>query len=218
MPDCVRFYEGDIRDKNFLDKLFEIEKIEAVVHFAANALVGESMVDPLKYYDNNVYGTMVVLKSMVEHKIGKIVFSSSSAVYGEPKTLPILETDLPEPTNTYGESKFAMEKMTKWVSKIHGLKYVALRYFNACGASPGGEIGEDHKPETHIMPLVIQTALGQRDFVSILGTDYPTKDGTCVRDYIHVADLARAHVLALEYLNKGNESDVFNLGNGAVTA
>ena len=215
VPDCVKFYEGDIRDKNFLDKLFEIEKIEAVVHFAANALVGESMVDPLKYYDNNVYGTMVVLKSMVEHKIGKIVFSSSAAVYGEPNTLPILETDLPEPTNTYGESKLAMEKMIKWVSKIHGLKYVALRYFNACGASPAGEIGEDHKPETHIMPLVIQTALGQRDFVSILGTDYPTKDGTCVRDYIHVADLARAHVLALEYLNKGNESDVFNLGNGS---
>ena len=215
VPDCVKFYEGDIRDKNFLDKLFEAEKIDAVVHFAANALVGESMVDPLKYYDNNVYGTLELLKSMVEHKIGKIVFSSSSAVYGEPKNLPIPETDPTEPTNTYGESKLAMEKMIKWVSKIHGLKYVALRYFNACGASPDGEIGEHHAPETHIMPLVIQTALGQRDSVSILGSDYPTKDGTCVRDYIHVVDLARAHVLALEYLNKGNESDVFNLGNGS---
>lgn len=215
VPDCVKFYEGDIRDKNFLDRLFETEKIDAVVHFAANALVGESMVDPLKYYDNNVYGTMIVLKSMVEHNIKKIVFSSSSAVYGEPETLPIVETDYTNPTNTYGESKLSMEKMIKWVSKIHGLKYVALRYFNACGAHPDCTIGEDHKPETHIMPLVIQTALGQRDSVSILGTDYTTKDGTCVRDYIHVVDLARAHVLALEYLNKGNDSDVFNLGNGS---
>ena len=214
VPDCVKFYEGDIRDKNFIDEIFETEKISAVVHFAANALVGESMIEPLKYYDNNVYGTLELLKSMVEHKIGKIVFSSSSAVYGEPQKLPILETDSTNPTNTYGESKLAMENMIKWVSKIHGIKFVALRYFNACGASPDGKIGEDHKPETHIMPLVIQTALGQRDSVSILGTVYPTNDGTCVRDYIHVTDLACAHVLALEYLNKGGESDVFNLGNG----
>ncbi len=215
IPEGVKFYEGDIRDKNFLDNIFESEKIDAVVHFAANALVGESMIDPLKYYDNNVYGTLELLKSMVEHKIGKIVFSSSSAVYGEPKSLPIKETDLVLPTNTYGESKLAMENMIKWVSKIHGLKYVALRYFNACGAHPDGKIGEDHTIETHIMPLVIQTALGQRDSVTILGDDYPTKDGTCIRDYIHVVDLARAHVLALEYLNKGGESDVFNLGNGS---
>ena len=215
IPEEVKFYEGDIRDKNFLDNIFESEKIDAVVHFAANALVGESMIDPLKYYDNNVYGTLELLKSMVEHKIGKIVFSSSSAVYGEPKSLPIKETDLVLPTNTYGESKLAMENMIKWVSKIHGLKYVALRYFNACGAHPDGKIGEDHTIETHIMPLVIQTALGQRDSVTILGDDYPTKDGTCIRDYIHVVDLARAHVLALEYLNKGGESDVFNLGNGS---
>lgn len=158
---------------------------------------------------------MVLLKSMVAHKIDKIVFSSSSATYGEPKNLPILESDPTEPTNTYGESKLAMEKMIKWVSKIHGLKFVALRYFNACGAHPDGKIGEHHEIETHIMPLVIQTALGQRDFVSILGTDYPTDDGTCVRDYIHVMDLARAHILALKYLEKGNESDVFNLGNGS---
>lgn len=215
IPEGVKFYEGDIRDKNFLDNIFESEKIDAVVHFAANALVGESMINPLKYYDNNVYGTLELLKSMVEHKIGKIVFSSSSAVYGEPKSLPIKETDLVLPTNTYGESKLAMENMIKWVSKIHGLKYVALRYFNACGAHPDGKIGEDHTIETHIMPLVIQTALGQRDSVTILGDDYPTKDGTCIRDYIHVVDLARAHVLALEYLNKGGESDVFNLGNGS---
>lgn len=215
IPDCVKFYEGDIRDKGFLDNLFETEEIAAVIHFAANALVGESMVDPLKYYDNNVYGTMVLLKSMVAHKIDKIVFSSSSATYGEPKNLPILESDPTEPTNTYGESKLAMEKMIKWVSKIHGLKFVALRYFNACGAHPDGKIGEHHEIETHIMPLVIQTALGQRDSVSILGTDYPTDDGTCVRDYIHVMDLARAHILALKYLEKGNESDIFNLGNGS---
>ncbi len=215
IPEEVKFYEGDIRDKNFLDNIFESEKIDAVVHFAANALVGESMINPLKYYDNNVYGTLELLKSMVEHKIGKIVFSSSSAVYGEPKSLPIKETDPVVPTNTYGESKLAMENMIKWVSKIHGLKYVALRYFNACGAHPDGKIGEDHTIETHIMPLVIQTALGQRDSVTILGDDYPTKDGTCIRDYIHVVDLARAHVLALEYLNKGGESDVFNLGNGS---
>ena len=159
IPEGVKFYEGDIRDKNFLDNIFESEKIDAVVHFAANALVGESMINPLKYYDNNVYGTLELLKSMVEHKIGKIVFSSSSAVYGAPKSLPIKETDLVLPTNTYGESKLAMENMIKWVSKIHGLKYVALRYFNACGAHPDGKIGEDHTIETHIMPLVIQTAL-----------------------------------------------------------
>lgn len=210
----ARFYKGDIRDKEFLDNLFKKEKIDSVIHFAANSLVGESMTDPLKYYDNNLYGTMVLLKSMVEHGIDKIVFSSTAATYGEPDSIPILETDKTEPTNTYGETKLSMEKMFKWVSQAHGLKFVALRYFNACGAHPSGEIGEFHTPETHLISLILQVPNGLREYISIFGDDYDTKDGTCVRDYIHVTDLAQAHILAVKYLEKGNESNIFNLGNG----
>lgn len=208
------FYKGDIRDKNFLDEIFKKEKIDAVIHFAANSLVGESMTDPLKYYDNNLYGTMVLLKSMVENGIDKIVFSSTAAVYGEPENIPILETDRTEPTNTYGETKLSMEKMFKWVSRAHNLRYVSLRYFNACGAHVSGKIGEAHNPESHLIPLILQVPNGQRKEVSIFGDDYPTKDGTCIRDYIHVTDLAQAHILAVDYLRKGNSSDIFNLGNG----
>lgn len=208
------FYKGDIRDKNFLDEIFKKEKINAVIHFAANSLVGESMTDPLKYYDNNLYGTMVLLKSMVENGIDKIVFSSTAAVYGEPENIPILETDRTEPTNTYGETKLSMEKMFKWVSRAHNLRYVSLRYFNACGAHVSGKIGEAHNPESHLIPLILQVPNGQRKEVSIFGDDYPTKDGTCIRDYIHVTDLAQAHILAVDYLRKGNSSDIFNLGNG----
>ena len=212
-PDA-RFYQGDIRDKDFLDNLFKKENIDSVIHFAANSLVGESMQDPLKYYDNNLYGTMVLLKSMVENNVKKIVFSSTAATYGEPENIPILETDKTNPTNTYGETKLSMEKMFKWVSLAHGVNFVSLRYFNACGAHKSGKIGEDHSPETHLIPIVLQVANKKRQSVNIFGNDYQTPDGTCIRDYIHVSDLAAAHYLALEYLNKGGKSDIFNLGNG----
>lgn len=210
----AKFYQGDIRDKAFLDDLFSKEKIDGVIHFAANSQVGESMTNPLKYYDNNLHGTMVLLKSMVEHDVDKIVFSSTAATYGEPERIPILEHDKTEPTNTYGETKLSMEKMMKWTGKAHNLRYVALRYFNACGAHKSGKIGEAHNPETHLIPLILQVPLNQRKYISVFGNDYDTKDGTCVRDYIHVTDLAQAHILALEYLSNGNESNVFNLGNG----
>lgn len=210
----AKFYKGDIRDKEFLDSLFQKEKPEAVIHFAANSLVGESMVDPLKYYDNNLYGTMVLLKSMVENKIGKIVFSSTAATYGEPENIPILETDKTEPSNTYGETKLAMEKLFKWVAQAHGIKYVSLRYFNACGAHKSGNIGEAHNPETHLIPLILQVPNNKRPEIKIFGDDYDTPDGTCIRDYIHVTDLANAHILAIEYLKKGGQNNIFNLGNG----
>lgn len=208
------FYQGDIRDKAFVDSVLDKEDIDAVIHFAANSLVGESMTNPLKYYDNNLYGTKVLLESMVEHGVNKIVFSSTAATYGEPERIPILETDRTEPTNPYGETKLSMEKMMKWTDKAHGLRYVALRYFNACGAHVDGTIGEAHNPETHLIPLILQVPNGQREKISIYGDDYDTKDGTCVRDYIHVTDLAQAHILAVKYLMAGNESNVFNLGNG----
>ena len=210
----ARFYKGDIRDRAFVDSVLDKEKIDAVIHFAANSLVGESMVNPLKYYDNNVNGTKVLLQSMVAHGLDKIVFSSTAAAYGEPEKVPILETDRTEPTNTYGETKLAMEKMFKWTDRAHGLKYVSLRYFNACGAHVSGKIGEAHSPETHLIPLILQVPLGQREYISIFGDDYDTSDGTCIRDYIHVTDLAQAHILAVDYLMKGNESNIFNLGNG----
>ena len=210
----ARFYQGDIRDRAFIDSVFDKENIDAVIHFAANSLVGESMCDPLKYYDNNVNGTKVLLQSMVAHDVKKIVFSSTAATYGEPESVPILETDKTEPTNTYGETKLAMEKMFKWTDVAHGLKYVSLRYFNACGAHESGNIGEAHAPETHLIPLILQVPLGQREAINVYGDDYPTEDGTCIRDYIHVTDLAKAHILAVDYLMKGNDSNVFNLGNG----
>ena len=210
----ARFYQLDIRDRSALDELFTKEKIEGVIHFAASSQVGESMSDPLKYYDNNLHGTMVLLQAMVAHGVDKIVFSSTAATYGEPERVPILETDRTDPTNCYGETKLAMEHMMRWVSRAHGLKYVALRYFNACGAHPSGAIGEAHNPETHLIPLILQVPNGQREKISIFGDDYATKDGTCIRDYIHVSDLAQAHILALDHLLQGGESDVFNLGNG----
>ena len=210
----AKFYQGDIRDKKFIDSVFDNEKIDAVIHFAANSLVGESMINPLKYYDNNLYGTKVLLQSMVEHDVKKIVFSSTAATYGEPESIPILESDRTEPTNPYGETKLSMEKMMKWTDVAHGVHYVALRYFNACGAHVSGEIGEAHNPETHLIPLILQVPNGQRESISIFGDDYDTKDGTCVRDYIHVTDLAQAHILAVKYLMDGGKSDVFNLGNG----
>ena len=210
----ARFYQGDIRDRKFIDSVFEKEKIDAVIHFAANSLVGESMTNPLKYYDNNLCGTKVLLESMVAHQIDKIVFSSTAATYGEPERVPILESDRTEPTNTYGETKLSMEKMFQWTGRAHGLTFASLRYFNACGAHKSGQIGEAHNPESHLIPLILQVPNQQREFISIFGDDYDTKDGTCVRDYIHVTDLAQAHILAVDYLVKGNESNIFNLGNG----
>ena len=210
----ARFYELDIRNRAALDQLFQREHIEGVIHFAASSQVGESMEQPLKYYDNNLWGTICLLESMVAHGVDRIVFSSTAAVYGEPERIPILEADKTEPTNCYGETKLAMEKLMGWTSRAHGLRYVALRYFNACGAHPSGAIGEAHNPETHLIPLILQVPNGQRTQVSIFGEDYTTQDGTCVRDYIHVCDLAQAHVLALDYLLAGGENNVFNLGNG----
>lgn len=210
----AKFYKGDIRDINFLDDLFSKEKIDAVIHFAAYSLVGESVTDPLKYYDNNLCGTKVLLESMVKNNVDKIVFSSTAATYGEPENIPILESDRTEPTNPYGETKLSMEKMFKWTANAHGLRFVSLRYFNACGADESGKIGEAHNPETHLIPIILQVPNGQREFVSVFGNDYPTKDGTCIRDYIHVTDLAQAHILAVKYLMNGGNSDIFNLGNG----
>ncbi|MGD6968375.1 UDP-glucose 4-epimerase GalE [Rossellomorea vietnamensis] len=207
------FYEGDIRDIDFLRSVFEKESIESVIHFAANSLVGESMENPLKYYDNNVYGTQVLLKAMVEHDVKKIVFSSTAATYGEPKTVPITEDVPTNPTNTYGETKLTMEKLMKWTEQAHDIKYVSLRYFNVAGARETAEIGEDHQPETHLIPIILQTALGQRSHITIFGEDYDTPDGTCIRDYVHVEDLINAHLLALSFLRDGGSSDFFNLGS-----
>jgi len=209
------FCEGDIRDAAALDRIFTERSIEAVIHFAANSLVGESMEKPLLYFNNNVYGMQVLLEAMVRHGVDKIVFSSTAAVYGEPKRVPIREDDETNPTNAYGETKLTMEKMMKWVSRASGVRYVSLRYFNAAGALPDGSIGEDHKTETHLIPLILQVPTGRRDHITVYGDDYPTPDGTCLRDYIHVVDLADAHMRALDYLRRGGESDIFNLGSGS---
>lgn len=210
----ARFYQADIRDRGALDSILEQEEIEGVIHFAASSQVGESMVDPLKYWENNVSGTIVLLQAMVAHGIDKIVFSSTAATYGEPESVPIMESDRTEPTNCYGDTKLTMEKIMGWVGRAHGLRSVALRYFNAAGAHESGEIGEAHGPETHLIPLILQVPNGQRESITVFGSDYPTKDGTCIRDYIHVSDLAQAHIKAIDYLIAGGHSDVFNLGSG----
>ncbi|MDU1232067.1 MAG: UDP-glucose 4-epimerase GalE [Clostridium sp.] len=209
----AKFYKGDIRDKNFLSNVFKKENIDGVFHFAANSIVGESMKEPLMYFNNNVYGMQILLEVMNEHNVNKIVFSSTAATYGEPKKVPITEDMETCPTNTYGETKLVMEKMMKWCDKAYGMKYVALRYFNVAGAEDDGSIGEDHNPETHLIPIVLQAALGKRDHITIFGDDYDTEDGTCVRDYVHVVDLVEAHILAMKYLTHGGESNTFNLGS-----
>jgi len=211
---AAKFYQGDIRDAKILDKIFTENKIEAVIHFAAYIEAGESVEKPLKYFNNNVYGMQILLESMVRNGVDKIVFSSTAATYGEPEKFPIEENDRKQPINPYGESKLIMEKMMKWVSRANGVRFVSLRYFNAAGAVEDGSIGEDHHPETHLIPLILQVPLGKRDHITIFGDDYPTPDGTCLRDYIHVIDLADAHILALKYLREGGASNVFNLGNG----
>jgi len=209
----VKTYIGDIRDSVFLDNLFAAEKIEAVIHFCAKSLVGVSMKDPFDYFDNNVNGTLVLLKAMAKANVKKIVFSSSAAVYGEHIEMPITEDYPTTPTNPYGETKLAMEKMMKWAEEAYDFKYVSLRYFNVAGADFSGKIGEVHDPETHLIPIVLQAALGKREYISVYGNDYLTKDGTCIRDYIHVVDLIDAHIKSLNYLFEKNQSQIFNLGS-----
>lgn len=209
-----KFYHGDLRDKEALDKVFRENDIEAVIHFAAASLVGESVTNPIKYYNNNVYGTLCLMEKMKEYNVDKIIFSSTAATYGEPENVPILESDRTLPTNPYGESKLAVEKMLKWCDQAYGIRYTALRYFNAAGAHISGTIGEDHRPETHLIPVILEVALGKRDAIQIFGDDYDTPDGTCIRDYIHVMDLVNAHLLALNRLRDGGSSTVYNLGNG----
>ncbi|HEY9853405.1 MAG TPA: UDP-glucose 4-epimerase GalE [Leptolyngbyaceae cyanobacterium] len=205
---------GDTNDRALLDELFATYNIAAVMHFAAYIAVGESVVEPAKYYRNNVTGTLTLLEAMVAASVNKFVFSSTCAVYGEPQQVPIPEDHPFNPMSPYASSKLMVERILADFDVAYRLKSVIFRYFNAAGAEPKAMLGEDHEPETHLIPLVLQAALGKRQSVSILGTDYPTPDGTGVRDYIHVCDLADAHVLGIEYLLKGNNSQVFNLGNG----
>ncbi len=206
---------GDIGDAVFLDRFFATTKIDAVMHFAAFAYVGESVTDPGKYYWNNVVGTLTLLDAMRAHGIENFVFSSTCATYGVPQNIPISEEHPQHPINPYGAGKLAVERILRDYDAAYGMKSVIFRYFNAAGADPDGSLGEDHQPETHLIPLVLQAAAGKRSHVSIFGTDYDTSDGTCIRDYIHVTDLAQAHVLGLQHLLKNRVSQIFNLGNGS---
>ncbi len=210
----VELIEGDTGDRPLLDKLFSTRNFAAVMHFSAYAYVGESVTDPAKYYRNNVVGTLTLLEAMLAASIKKFVFSSTCATYGVPEVVPIPEDHPQNPINPYGATKLMVERILSDFRTAYDFKSVRFRYFNAAGADPEGRLGEDHNPETHLIPLVLQTALGKREFISIFGTDYPTPDGTCIRDYIHVNDLADAHVLGLKYLLDGGDSEVFNLGNG----
>ncbi|KAF0339232.1 UDP-glucose 4-epimerase GalE [Pediococcus acidilactici] len=209
----ARFYEGDIRNHVFLKGVFDRENIDTVVHFAAFSIVPESMEKPLKYFDNNTAGMVALLEEMRDHDVKRIIFSSTAATYGVPEKSPIEENDRQAPINPYGESKLMMEKIIRWADQAYGIKFVALRYFNFAGAYPDGSIGEDHGPETHLTPIILQVAAGQRDQLKVFGDDYNTPDGTNVRDYVHVLDLVDAHILAINYLKAGNDSDVFNLGS-----
>ncbi|MGG6267272.1 UDP-glucose 4-epimerase GalE [Leptolyngbya sp. AN03gr2] len=205
---------GDTNDRALLDDIFSKNAIAAVMHFAANIEVGESVSNPAKYYRNNVAGTLTLLEAMVAASIEHFVFSSTCALYGVPQFVPITEDHPQAPISPYATTKWMVEKILQDFDAAYHLKSVSFRYFNASGADPDGRLGEDHHPESHLIPLILLTALGQRDSISILGTDYPTPDGTCIRDYIHVSDLAQAHVLGLQYLLEGGDRNVFNLGNG----
>ncbi len=205
---------GNISDGAFLENVFTKHNIDAVIDFAAYSLVGESVKEPAKYFENNVGGTLSLLSKMREHNVKYIVFSSTAATYGEPENIPILESDRTLPTNPYGESKLCVEKILRWFDEAYGIKYSVLRYFNAAGAYKSGTIGEDHFPESHLIPIILQVALGKREFIGVFGDDYPTEDGTCIRDYIHVTDLANAHILSLEKTMEENKSRTYNLGNG----
>ncbi len=210
----VELVVGDISDRTILDKLFATHNIAAVIHLAAYIAVGESVSDPAKYYHNNVSGTLTLLEAMVAAEVTKIVFASTCSIFGMPKQVPMTEDHPQDPINPYATTKWMVERMLADFDRAYDLRSVVFRFFNASGANPDGLIGEDHNPETHLIPLVLLTALGKRSSISIFGTDYPTSDGTCLRDYIHVSDLANAHVLGLEYLLEGGKSEVFNLGNG----
>jgi UDP-arabinose 4-epimerase len=209
---------GELADRAALERVFDRYAIEAVVHFAALIQVGESMREPGLYFQNNTAGTLNLLQVMQARQVRRIVFSSTAAVYGMPDQIPIPEQAPAQPINSYGESKLMVERMLHWFGTAHGLGWVALRYFNACGADAEAEIGEDHEPESHLIPRVIGAAMGKLPCIEVFGTDFPTPDGTCIRDYIHVADLASAHVLALQYLEKGGDSGAFNLGTGRGTS
>ena len=209
----ARLIVGDINNRTLLKKVFTENNIDAVIHLAAYAYIGESMDDPVKYYRNNVVGTLNLLESMVESSVNHIIFSSTGATYGIPEVIPIPESHPQKPINPYSMSKYIVERMLSDLGRVYNLKSVCFRYFNAAGADPGGLTGEDHNPETHLIPLVLKTAMGLRDAINIFGRDYNTPDGTCIRDYIHVMDLASAHLKGLEYLFQGGESEVFNLGN-----
>jgi len=208
------FVEGDLADRDLILETLRTHEIDAVVHFAASAYVGESVRNPLKYFRNNTANTITLLDAMREADVQRIVFSSTCATYGVPETIPISERESQEPINPYGESKLFVERILRWAGEAHGLRWAALRYFNAAGADPDGEIGEVHDPETHLIPLAIQAGLGQRPPLKVFGTDYPPPDGTAVRDYIHVMDLGAAHIRALEYLADGGDSIALNLGTG----
>lgn len=209
----ARFYEGDTRDKKLLVAVLKKERVDAVIHLDAFSIVPESMKNPMKYFDNNIGGMIALLEAMQEQGVKKMVFSSSAAAYGIPERNPICEHDSKNPINPYGESKLIMEKMIHWADEALGIKFVAFRYFNAAGAKADGSIGEDHYPETHLIPIILRTALRQQKIFNICGNDYNTPDGTNIRDYVHVTDIADAHILALDYLNDGNPSEAFNLGS-----
>ena len=208
------FYQGDLGNLDDIRGVFKKYQIEAVLHFAAFIEVGESVKDPQKYYKNNVANTLNLLQVMLEYDVKRIIFSSTAATFGNPEYTPIDEKHPQNPINPYGQAKLVVEKVLKDYDMAYGMKYVALRYFNACGADLDSEIGEDHNPESHLIPLILDAAAGKREDIKIFGTDYETPDGTCVRDYVHVVDLAQAHILALKYLLDGRESENFNLGNG----
>ncbi|MCL1950806.1 MAG: UDP-glucose 4-epimerase GalE [Turicibacter sp.] len=210
----AKFFHGDIGNYRFMRDVLTTVLPDGVIHFAAYSLVGESMANPFKYYENNVGATNSMLKAMSDAGISNIVFSSTAATYGDVLEMPITEAAPTNPTNAYGETKLAMERMMDWNRVAHGLNYVSLRYFNVAGAHPSGAIGEKHDPETHLIPLILEVAAGKREYISVFGDDYPTPDGTCIRDYIHVMDLAEAHILAMKYLLDGNPSTTCNLGNG----
>ncbi len=213
VPENVKFEKGDILDYKNLSAVLSKYEIDAIVHFAAFAYVGESVENPLLYYQNNVVGSFNLIKAAVENEINKFVFSSTCSLYGNPDNVPISETESIKPINPYAETKLTIERMLADVNRSNGMKYVALRYFNAAGADPEGEIGESHDPETHLIPIIMQVALGERERLFVFGDDYPTKDGTAIRDYIHVNDLADAHLRALNYL-EDNDKGIFNLGTG----
>ena len=211
----AKFYEGNMQDTALLDKIFTENNVTCVVHFAAYTVVPESMADPAMYYSNNTIATFTLLQSMRKHGVKNIVFSSTASVYGMTEALPVVEETPTLPINPYGESKLATERMLKWFDQAYGIKYVVFRYFNVAGAHESGLIGENHDPETHLIPMVIKTAQGKLGELDLYGTDYQTPDGTCVRDYVHVMDLVDAHLLAVKRLESGKESDVYNLGSGS---